>query len=348
MKSLTFKACLAALAALLVFSTNSFSKEYNLVSNLTQTSFQGKLTQNLLEDIALATDGKVTFKWHDAGDLVPVKMHLNAVATGSVPAAMTWLGYFSGSLPSGKFFAGHPFAPSEEYWLTWMFDDEGFDILQESVAKLNMIALPVFLFPSETGGFYKKEIKSPEDFKGLRMRIGGWGGEVLANMGAAVTQIPGNELYLAMERGRIDAMEFSSPVVDESWGFDKVANYYYFPGWHMPIALNHLLINKGVWDSLSEKEQKQVKVACRSFLLTCLSSVKAKQSAALERIKAASGIQVKRLPDCVLEAIHESWLEVLERDMEKYPIIKKAYNSFKAHVDSVQSYNKLQELPTFE
>ncbi len=320
------------------------AKELDLVSNLTQTSFQGKLSLNLLKDIETATNGKIKFKWHDAGDLIPVNMHLNAVSTGSVPAALTWLGYFGGTIPSAKLFAGFPFAPNADNWLTWMFDDEGFDILQESMAPLNIVALPVFFFPAETGGFFKKELKTPEDFKGVRFRIGGWGGDVAAKLGAVVNQIPGNELYLAMERGRIDGMEFSSPIVDESWGFHKVASHYYFPGWHNTGAWNHLLLNKKVWDGLTDQEREQVLVACRSFLLTCLTDVIAKQPAALEKIKSESNIKVERLSDEILVSLYKAWQEVLAEDMKKHPSIKKAYESFQKHVDMRKEYDALQDM----
>ncbi len=333
---------------LLIAALPAQAKSYDMVSNLTQTSFQGKLTLNLLKDIENATNGKISFIWHDAGDLIPVNMHLTSVSTDAVPAAMTWLGYFSGTVPSTKFFAGYPFAPKAEHWLTWMFDGEGFDLLQESMAPLNIVALPCFFFPAETGGFFKKEIKTPEDFKGIRFRIGGWGGDVAAKLGAVVNQIPGNELYLAMERGRIDAMEFSSPVVDESWGFQKVADYYYFPGWHNTGAWNHLLINKDVWDGFTDQEREQILIACRSFLLRCLTDVNAKQVDALERIKSSSSIQVKRLPDSVIEALYAAWKEVLAEDMAKYPDIKKAYESFDAHIRKMADYDALQDLSIVE
>ena len=347
-KRLLTLTAITCLSLALACPGTALAKSYDLVSNLTQTSFQGKLTLNLVKDIENATSGKITFNWHDAGDLIPVNMHLTSVSTGAVPAAMTWLGYFSGTVPSTKFFAGYPFAPKAEHWLTWMFDGEGYDLLQESMAPLNIVALPCFFFPAETGGFFKKAVTKPEDFQGLRFRIGGWGGDVAAKLGAVVNQIPGNELYLAMERGRIDAMEFSSPVVDESWGFQKVSDYYYFPGWHNTGAWNHLLINKKVWDSFTDLEREQIQIACRSFLLRCLTDVNAKQVDALERIKSGSNIKVERLSDEIILALYAAWKEVLAEDLAKYPDIKKAYESLDAHVKKMAEYDALQDMSIVE
>lgn len=320
------------------------AKNYNMVTNLSQMQPQGQMVIKTLGDIEKLTEGRIALVWHDAGDILPVNMHLNAVASGSVPAAFTAFAYFGGTLPVLNIYSGFPFSPGIEAWTNWLFHGDGLAILQESLTPLNIVAIPMQGTPREGGGFFNKEIKSPADFKGLRFRIGGWGGEVAARLGAAISQIPANELYLAMDRGRIDAMEFSSPSIDLAWGFDKLAKYYYFPGWHQPVGMEWLLVNKQVWDGWSEADRAVLMEQCKRNFVSNYYDLLQADLAAVAVMDENPALTIERFPPEVLDALRGAWHDVLSAAMQKNPAIKKAYESFAAFTASERKLADLQAL----
>ncbi len=328
--------------------SSGLAKSFNTVSNLSQVQVQGQMALDIFRQIEVMTQGRVKLVWHDAGDMIPVNMHINAVSSGSVPCAFTAFAYFGGILPIANIYSGYPFSPGVEAWIQWLYEGEGLAILQNSLDPLNIVAIPIMATPREAGGFFKHEIRTPEDFKSLRFRIGGWGGEVAARLGAAISQIPATELYLAMDRGRIDAMEFSSPALDESWGFDKLAKYYYFPGWHQPVGWEWLLFNKKAWDKLAGEDQDAIRKVCRSNLMDNYIRLQALDMQAVARMSANDNLKVQRFPNEVLMALENAWKGVLADGMEKHPEIKKAHESFMHYVESRQQLEKLQELPFIE
>ncbi len=336
--------CLVLLGAVV----QAQAKSYNTVTNMSQMQTQGKMTLEIFKKIEQATDGRVTLVWHDGGDIVPVPMHINSVSSGAVPTAFTAFAYFGGSLPIANIYSGFPFAPDVEGWYSWLFMGDGLKILQETLDGLNIVALPIMATPPEGAGFFNREITSPESFKGLRFRIGGWGGEVVSHLGAAVSQIPVNELYMAMDRGRIDAMEFSSPAIDVSWGFDKLAKYYYFPGWHQPVGMQWLLVNKKVWDSWSPEDRDAIFNICRMYFISNYYALKQQDVDALGVLQSSATLKVARLPEPVLQALHDAWLKVLADGTAKHPEVKKAYESLMSYTGRTDELNKLQEMSSFK
>lgn len=330
------------------YASTAPAKSYNTVSNLSQVQVQGQMALDIFKQIEEQTQGRVKLVWHDAGDMIPVNMHINSVSSGAVPCAFTAFAYFGGVLPIANIYSGYPFSSDVETWIQWLHEGEGLSILQETLDPLNIVALPIMATPREAGGFFKREIRTPEDFKGLRFRIGGWGGEVAARLGAAISQIPATELYLSMDRGRIDAMEFSSPALDESWGFDKLAEYYYFPGWHQPVGWEWLLINKKVWDKFDPADQQAIRHVCRTNLMDNYLKLLTMDVQAVARMSENKNLHITRFPDEVLVALENSWKDVLAEGMQKHPEIKKAHDSFMNFVESRRQLEALQELSFVE
>ena len=324
------------------------AKSYNTVSNLSQVQVQGQMALDIFKQIETMTQGRVKLVWHDAGDLIPVSMHINAVSSGSVPTAFTAFAYFGGTLPIANIYSGYPFSPGVDEWIQWLYQGDGLKILQETLDPLNIVAIPIMATPREAGGFFKREIKTPEDFKGLRFRIGGWGSEVVSRLGAAISQVPATELYLAMDRGRIDAMEFSSPALDESWGFDTLAPHYYFHGWHPPVGWQWLLFNKKAWDKLSKEDQNAIMQVCYNNLMANYYKLLALDKEAVERIDANPAVKIERFPDPVLAALHDAWKQVLADGMAKHPEVKKAYESFENFQKTQQHLSTLQDMSLIE
>ncbi|MEM8551838.1 MAG: TRAP transporter substrate-binding protein [Pseudomonadota bacterium] len=347
----TFKNTLLATAAFAVVAAtpatanDPVSVEWDMATNMSRNSYLGMMAERLTDDIRTVTGGTVNLEFHEDGELVPVPEILNAVSTGALPAAFTWTGFFGGTVPVGKLFAGFPFGPPTEVLSSWIWEGGGLEILQEGFDPLNVQIFPCAAQPQESGGYFNKEMNTPADYDGLRIRMSGWGGEVLARLGASVTALPGSEIYLAFERGRIDATEFASPLLDEAFKFYNLAQYYYFPGWHQSTAWNSLIIHKDAWNELSDTQKEQVKLACRATVQRTMAETVPLQIDALERMKADGDFEVKRFPDEMVSEIHGVWQEVLAENRERHPLINKAYESLEAHKARYIPWNELQAMP---
>ena len=317
----------------------------DVATNMSRNSYLGKMVMRFTDDVRTASSGTVDLKFHEDGELVPVPEILNAVSTGAVPAAFTWTGFFGGTVPVGKYFAGTPFGPTTEVLASWIWSGGGLEILQKGFSPLGVMIFPCAAQSRESGGYYNKEMNTLEDWRGLKIRMSGWGGEVLTRLGASVTALPGSEIYLSMERGRIDATEYASPVLDESHKFYRLAKYYYFPGWHQSTAWNSLVVNMNYWNRLSEAQQAQIELACRTTLQKTLAELPAAQMAALERMKADGEFEVKRFPETMLRDLHKIWLEVLDENRRQHPLIDEAHVSLTEHLAKIQPWSELQFIP---
>lgn len=307
--------------------------------------FLGEGAENLSKLLSEVSDGKFNLKVYGAGELVPPLEVFNAVSTGAVQAGWDWIGYWGGTVPVTGLMGAMPFGPTPEVFLGWMWEGGGREILQKAYDPFNVQVFPCHLTAPEPGGWFNKEINSVDDFKGLKMRISGLGGKVLNNLGASTQLIAGGEIFVALERGRIEATEFSLPIIDQSLGFQNVAKYYYFPGWHQPSSWNSLIMNKDVYNKLSDLEKEQLEVACKANVVYTMSVAPAAQIPVLEKFKAA-GTDVRRFPPQVLQALKAESAKVLEAEAKNDPLFKEAYESLLNYMNSVNQWHNLQSLST--
>lgn len=307
--------------------------------------FLGEGAENLSKLLSEVSDGKLNLKVFGAGELVPPLEVFNAVSTGAVDAGWDWIGYWGGTVPVTGLMGAMPFGPTPEVFLGWMWEGGGREILQKAYDPFNVQVFPCHLTAPEPGGWFNKEINSVDDFKGLKMRISGLGGKVLNNLGASTQLIAGGEIFVALERGRIEATEFSLPIIDQSLGFQNVAKYYYFPGWHQPSSWNSLIINKNVYNKFSDLEKEQLEVACKANVVYTMSVAPAAQIPVLNKFKAA-GTDVRRFPPQVLQALKAESAKVLAAEAENDPIFKEAYESLLNYMNSVNQWHNLQSLST--
>ncbi|MBE0508003.1 MAG: TRAP transporter substrate-binding protein [Marinospirillum sp.] len=336
-----------ATAATLAISSTAMAdgpRRIDVASVFATNNFLGAGAQYMAKEINTASDGKISFRVYEPGDLVPPFEVFNAVSTGAVDAGWDWMGYWAGTIPLLNLYGALPFGPTPEAFASWMWSGGGTEYIQKAYDQYNIKVLPCFVSPQETGGFYNKEINSIKDFDGLRFRISGLGARVLNKFGASTQLIPGGEIYLALERGRIDGAEFSVPQVDEVMGFDDITKYYYFPGWHQSASWFSLIINKNVWNKYSEKQQQQFETACRSTLAWSMTEAPPQQMKALARMQAKSDIQVRRFNDETLTALEAAWKEVVAEEMAQNPQFKEAYESLIAHAKLIEEWYELQEL----
>ena len=215
----------------------------------------------LCQRVAELTNGKFKIQVFAAGEIVGGLQVLDAVQSGSIEMGHTLSSFYIGKKPAYAFDTGMPFGLNCRQHNAWMYFGGGRELMDELFAKDGILVLTVGNVGVQMGGFYRKEIKTPEDIKGLKIRIGGFGGIVMSRMGAVPQQLPPGDIYASLERGTIDAAELIGPYDDEKLGLHKVAKYYYTPGWWEGSASVTAPVNLAKWKELPKSYQSALKVA---------------------------------------------------------------------------------------
>ena len=303
--------------------------------------FQGESAHHLNKILQEISSGKLSLEIHGAGDIVPAFEVFDAVSANAVSAGWDWIGYWANKVPVTGIIGSMPFGPTPDVFIAWLYSGGGREILQKAYDKHELWAIPCHITPQEAGGWFNKEINSIEDFRGLKMRISGLGGKILNKLGASTQLIPGGEVYLALERGRIEATEYALPQIDDALGFSRIAKYYYFPGWHQPTSLNTLVINRNVWQQYTKQEQLMFETACNVNFLWSYTTGAIPQSDVIAKFE-KQGVQIRRFPDEVLDVLRETSRMVLEDEAAKDPYFKEAYESIQAFTAKVKRWHHIQ------
>ena len=274
------------------------------------------------------TGGDLNIKFFEPGALVPSLECFDAVGKGSLESCWTTPGYHTAKYPALAFFTTVPFGPQIGEFMAWKWFGGGNDLKQEIYDKHNLIAFDSFAIGPETSGWFKTEITSLEQIKGLKMRFFGLGAKVMQKMGAATQLLAGADIYPALERGVIDATEFSMPTIDIKLGFHQIAKYNYFPGWHQQVSVSELLMNKGAWDKLSKQHQATIKVALGESVMHTYAETEAKNFGGMAEMQQKHGVTVKRWPDETLAKFEKAWFEVVKEESAKDAVFKKVADHF--------------------
>jgi len=282
---------------------------------------------NFVEKInSISTE--VEFEHFDPGELVPTLEALDAVSNGSVDAAYTTSGYWQGKMNAAGLFAAVPFGPEPGEMLAWMLYDDGMRYFQQMYDDngYNVKVLLCGTYAPETSGWFKNEIATLEDLQGLNMRFFGLGAEVMQKLGVSTSLLAGGDIFPALERGAIDATEFSMPIVDANLGFYNIAKYNYFPGWHQPATMFELLINKDRWEELDEIAQNQIEIACLANVTTNFAEGEAKNWPAMVTNVDEHGVTIKQWSEEQLNAFETAWLEVAGELAAEDPFFAEVWN----------------------
>ncbi|MEJ2405550.1 MAG: TRAP transporter substrate-binding protein [Candidatus Thiodiazotropha sp.] len=299
------------------------------------------------EQVNRASGGSVVVKVYEPGKLVPPKEILESVSKGQVNAGWSTPGYESGQVGNkGAIFSAVPFGPDAPEFLAWMLYGDGGKLQQEMYDKAgyNVRAIPCSIIAPETSGWFSKTIDKPEDLKGLRMRFFGLGALVMEKLGVSTSLLPGNEIYPALEKGAIDATEFSMPAIDKNLGFYKILKYNYFPGWHQPATIFDLLINKDTWKGMNKQQQGAVELGCKAAIADGLAFGEAIQFSVIKE-NAAHGVESRYWSDEMLNAFRSKWDEVVAEESGKDPDFKRIYDNLQAFRAGYAEWNKLGFLP---
>ena len=285
--------------------------------------------------------GQLKVKVYGAGELVPAMGVFDAVSSGSVEMGHGGAYYWKGKVPAAQFFAGVPFGFTADEINAWVYRGGGLELWEELYKPFNMKPLPGGNTGTQMFGWFNKEINSLDDIKGLKMRFPGFGGEVFKRAGGVPVNIPGGELYTAMQTGTIDAVEWVGPYNDLAFGFQQVAKYYYYPGWHEPGSMLEFTINIEAWDSLPSHLQSIVSTAAKAVNQDLLNEYNASNNRALQDLIKNHNVQLRELPKDVINEFRSISEEILETSAANDPAVNKVYQSFKKFMAEVKSFNAI-------
>ena len=273
------------------------------------------------------TEGKFEIRVFAAGEIVPGLQVLDAVQNRTVEAGHSYSAFYFGKRPAYAFDGGLAFGLNTRQTNAWMFYGGGLELVREVFKKDGVITVPCGSVGVQMGGFYKKEINSVDDLKGLKMRIGGLGGRILAKLGAIPQQIPPGDLYPALERGTIDAAEFIGPHDDEKLGLHKIAKFYYYPGWWEGGPQLSTVVNIKKWEELPKNYKSAFESACAEANVHMLARYDAKNPEALRRL-VAGGAQLRAFPRPVMEASLKAANELYGELAQKSAHFKRIYEGW--------------------
>ncbi len=272
--------------------------------------------------------GKFEISVHPAGELMPAFGVVDGVQQGSVEACHTVPYYFFGKNEAFAIGAAIPFGMNSRQMTAWMVEGNGRKLMNEFYAKYNMISFAGGNTGAQMGGWFRKEIKSPADIKGLKFRIGGFAGRVIERMGAVPQNLPGGEIYQALEKGTIDAAEWVGPYDDQKLGFNKVAPYYYYPGWWEGGPEVDFFINDKAFNGLPAEYKAIVEAASLASHVDMQAKYDARNPTALKQIVGAK-TKVLPFPKTVLDASFKASMEVYAELDTKNPDWKKIYADYR-------------------
>ena len=307
-----------AVAATMASASGAFAADKVLlktpVTFSTSLPGLGSPVPRLAEQLDLMSGGTLKMKVYEPNKLVPPFEILDAVSSGKVNSGYATAGYWAGKIPASPLFSAVPFGPEAGEYMGWLYYGNGRALYQEMYdqAGYDVHVIPCAINAPETSGWFANEINSPEDLKGLKMRFFGLGGEVMQKLGVATSLLPGGEIFPALEKGAIDATEFSQPAVDTRLGLHKIVKYNYFPGWHQQATLFELLINGTQWDQMSEQHQAIVENACKASVADSFAEGEAIQFSAMNDNVENNGVIIKQWSQEMLDTYRGAWEEVAE------------------------------------
>jgi TRAP-type mannitol/chloroaromatic compound transport system substrate-binding protein len=282
--------------------------------------------------VAAATGGKFQIQVFAAGEIVPGLQAMDAVKDGTVECCHTAPYYYFGKDPTFAFACAIPFGMNARQQNAWMYHGGGLALMREFFKDYNIINFPAGNTGAQMGGFFRKEMKTVADMKGLKMRIGGFAGRVMSKLGLVPQQIAGGDIYPALEKGTIDAAEWVGPYDDEKLGLYKIAKYYYYPGWWEGGPELDLFVNVKAWEALSPEYKAILEAACAEANVDMLAKYDALNPAALKRL-VGNGVQLRPFSKEIMNACYKAANEVYEEESAKNPKFKKVYDSWKVFRD---------------
>lgn len=278
------------------------------------------------EQLALVSDGSMKMKIYEPGKLVSPPEILDAVSSGKVNSGYSTAGYWQGKMPAAALFSAVPFGPEAGEYMAWLYYGNGMSLYQKMYdnAGYNVKVVPCAIISPETSGWFSKPIEKPEDLKGLNMRFFGLGASVMEKLGVGTVQLPGGEIFGALEKGAIDATEFSQPAIDQRLGLHKIVKYNYFPGWHQQATVFELLINKDTWGKMSKGQQAIVETTCKASMTNAIAEGESMQFEVMQKA-AENGVEIRYWNQTMLDTFKSKWDEVVAEKTAADPFFNEVW-----------------------
>ncbi len=300
----------------------------------------GEMVRHFAEQVEASGRDDLRVRLYDAGKLSPPLQILDAVAAGKLEAGFSWPGYWMGKLPAVTVFAAVPFGPGPQEFLAWIQQGGGLELWRELYAPLGVVPVPCGVLPPEASGWFARPIETPEDLRGLKIRYAGLGGKVLEKLGASITMLAAGDLFLALERGVLDATEYSLPAVDRSLGFHRIVEHYYFPGWHQPASMMELLVNADDWQALGPERRHFLETTCQANILWTLTRAVALQGDALAFFE-ANGVTLHTWSPELMRRFREASEEVMREAAAADPDFARAWRSQRAFLERARPWTSI-------
>jgi len=328
-----FRAMVVALA-LAVSATPAVAQEKRVRAQMgwafpSTTGLLGPTQVRVVELLRELSAGSIDVRGFEPGALVPANQYLDAVGNGSLDMAWTVSAFWTGKDIAFSLYGSVPFGPEVGEYLAWMKHGGGLQLMKELHSKFNVEVIPCGIISPEASGWFRKEIKTLDDLKGLKMRFLGLGANVMQKLGVSTQLLQAGEIFQALQLGTIDAAEFSMPVMDLTLGFHQVAKHYYFPGWHQQATINELIISKKKWAEFSDRQKKLIETVCDAIMLQQFAEGEAVQFKAMQEIQ-GKGVTIHKWPKQFIDAFEKAWVEVAAEQSAKSPDFKKGWDSYSA------------------
>src|SRR5215472_9940502 len=319
-------------------------KEFKLVTAYPrELPGTGATPERFAQSIAAMSDGRLKVTVYPDGSLVRALEVFDAVSAGAADMYFTDEKYFQDKAPALNFFSAVPYGMTADEFGAWILFGSGQALWDEVDAQFGIKPLMLQSSGVQMGGWFNKEVNTPSDFKGLRYRMPELGAEVLRRMGATVVLTPAGEIASALKSGAIDCAEFIGPWTDIWLGLDKVADYYYYPGFHEPGFNATLGINKKLWDSLSASDRTLIEAAAHAETTRSLAEFNVENVKALKLLRSDPRIKIVRFNDQLIRTFGKLSKEVLADTAAKDPLTRKVYDSYMAFLAGVMDWGELSE-----
>jgi len=276
----------------------------------------GPPPQRVADELFAMSGGAIQITVFEPGEIVPAMEITESVKEGKVEAGYQWVGYDQGRIPASTLISAVPFGMEPMEFSAWWYYGGGQALGEALYEPHNIMPILCGVTVPETAGWFRKPIESLDDLVGLKIRFAGLGGRVLQHLGASITMIPAGEIFQALEKGAIDATEFSMPAVDQLLGFDRVAKYNYFPGWHQTFSAAHLQVNLDEWNRLQERTKTLIRVACQASAMQVISESEYLQGDVIRYFE-EHGVTTGILSNEILEELRAVTREVLDEEAAK-------------------------------
>lgn len=303
----------------------------------------GTGVNTLVRSIDQMSGGRLKIRVYAAGELIPAFEVFDAVSRGTAEMGHGAAYYWRGKTEAAQFFASIPFGLNAHEMNGWLYYGGGLDLWREVYEPFNLMPFPAGNTGVQTGGWFNRTIDSVADLRGLKMRIPGIGGEVLKLAGGTPVNLPGPEIFTALQSGAIDAAEWVGPYNDVAAGLHQAARYYYYPGWQEPGPTLECMVNKTAWESLPEDLQAIVRIACQAMNLDMASEFMARNAQSLQQLEADESVEVRAFPESVLAELKRLTLQVVDQLAADDPVVAKVWASYSEFMRRSESWQRISE-----